>query len=66
MSSHLGILIDQHLDSHCCDGCVKCFDRRLFDLLSGHVSSLHQCFSDRCIRMPLAGNLDGIDAIEAL
>src|ERR1019366_931006 len=66
MPSRLGILIDQHLDGHRCDGCVQGLDRWFFDLLPCHISPLHQCFSDRCIGMPFAGNLDWVDAIEAL
>ena len=65
MPSHIGILIDQHLDCHRCQRGVQRLDGGLFDILPRHISPLHQRFPNRLIGMLLTGDLNGIDAVEA-
>src|SRR5579859_598511 len=66
VSSRAGILIDQHVYRHRRDRSVQRLHRRLFNILSGHISPLYQLLSNHLVWMPLTGNLNRIDAVKAL
>jgi hypothetical protein len=54
----LGILVDQHINCHCRQEGVQCFDCWLFDLFACDIATRDQRLTDGLIGMPLPGHLD--------
>src|SRR5579875_2459208 len=66
MPPGIRVLVDQHLHRHCCQGSVERLDGWLLDILPAHIAPLDQRVANPRIGMSLAGDLDRIDAVEAL